>query len=212
MTPEIDAQGGYYRTIAREFFKLRGAPFFLSALDQALIADWERQRVPLDAVLEGLGLAFQALRARAGRRPRALSFCRVEVERSFRRHLERKVGGTRRPDVPAADKAVSARREVEDFLGRGPSGVEGLDERLREALAVLAGRGSDEDRLEAIDDAIDALLWERAPAEDRASAMRQVAGMGGGRSPDAREALARTHVVKAMRTRHRIPFVSLYYY
>ena len=49
------AQSGYYREIARAFLGRRGWPLLLSPKDQAAIAAWEADRVPLPVVLEGIG-------------------------------------------------------------------------------------------------------------------------------------------------------------
>ena len=65
MPVEISDQSEYYRRIAKEFLQRRGAPFFLSPRDMAVIAGWEARRVPLAAVLEGIDRAFERSKSRA---------------------------------------------------------------------------------------------------------------------------------------------------
>ncbi len=84
---DTNGQSGYYQEIARAFLGRRGGSFFLSPKDQATIAAWEEQRIPLRVVLEGIGRAFDTLKAR-GRGTKAISlvFCGREVEAVFAQH------------------------------------------------------------------------------------------------------------------------------
>jgi hypothetical protein len=50
----------YLDRVEREFFRRKGRPGLLSPADFALASAWFRERVPLDAVLEGMAAAFDA--------------------------------------------------------------------------------------------------------------------------------------------------------
>lgn len=203
------AAPNYYRAISRAFFARRGAPFFLSASDLALVAEWEGRGIPLAVVLEGVERAFDG--GEPGRRPAgkvlSLAFCGPQVERAFARHRDRRTGAAARV-APRAEKRARAASEVARFLGRLPPGLEALGPIFESAAAALAAEPPDEEALEGLDERADEALVRFAAGEDRAAAEREAAAS---RARD-RDALAATLLAKAMRARHRVPYVSLYYY
>ena len=199
----------YYRTISRAFFARRGAPFFLSARDLALVGEWESRGVPLAVALEGIERAFEG--GGPGRRPAgkvlALAFCAPQVEKAFARHLDRQTGTEARV-APRAEKRERAAAETARFLGRLAPGLEALRPFFESAAAILSSASPDEDALEGLDERVDETLVRGASDENRAAAEREAAGS---RARD-RAALAATLLAKTLRTRHRVPYVSLYYY
>ncbi|HVP91698.1 MAG TPA: hypothetical protein VMS75_10850 [Terriglobales bacterium] len=194
-----EAQSGYYQAIAREFLRRRGAPFFLSPRDLAVISGWESDGIPLRVVLEGVGRAFENRRDRArGTKGLPLAFCDAQVRKAMAQHADRGAGRRRSAATPRSEKADLARREVERSL-RGPAaGEPELRALLEKAAALLAAEPADEAALEAIDEAVDGLLWRRT------GRVRPAA-------PPA-AAAARTRSVKEERRKLRIPYVSLFYY
>ncbi len=199
----------YYRTISRAFFARRGAPFFLSARDLALVAEWESRGLPLAVVLEGLERAFDG--GAPGRRPAgkvlSLAFCGPQVERAFARHRDRRTGAAARVP-PRTEKRDRAASEVARFLERLPPGLEALGPIYASAAAALASEPPDEEALEGLDERADEALVRRAADGDRAAAEREAAAS---RARDRADLVA-TLLAKTMRTRHRVPYVSLYYY
>ena len=115
----------------------RGAPFFLSPKDVGLIARWEKMRVPLDAVLEGMEMAFENFR-KGGRSAKILTlgFCEYQVMKAFGRHAERKAGGARKT-VSRDEKRNKLVREIERFLGAVPPGFEDLRASFERALVLV---------------------------------------------------------------------------
>lgn len=215
MDAEDNGQSGYYRTIARAFLERRGAPFVLSPKDQAAIASWEERRIPLPAVLEGIERAHEALKARGrGSRGFSLTACERQVDAAFAQHRDR-TAGARRGKAPAGsgpDKRERARREIEAALGTvAPDDAE-VSALLREALAALAAPRPDDAALERIEAAVEALLWARATAGEKAAAEAGLRRERGSRRPGGLDELVRRQVVKAARAGRRIPHVSLFYY
>jgi hypothetical protein len=207
------ASEDYYRTIAAEFLKSRGGPLFLAPRDIALIAAWEERGVPLRVVLEGLGRAFE-YRKRKGLRTRGmpLTWCERFVESAFAQHQDRRAGAPHRAR-PRTEKASRARAAVRTFLTSGGATEPSLAGLFEEALEKLGAAAVDEARLEAIDDEVDRLLWEKAePGRVEAlkrEARRHAGALAGGPDP---EAYARTRAIKEMRERMKVPYVSLFYY
>jgi hypothetical protein len=178
----------------------------------ALIARWEKARVPLDAVLEGMERAFANYRK--GGRPAGaltLAFCEYQVGKALAGSRERRAGGTR--ETAARDaKRERLRKEIGRFLGEVPPGLEALAAPFAAARAVLDDPGAGEEGLEALDDTVDEALWRASPEGDRARIREDVrAGLSGKRTLDPDD-VARTMLVKEMRERHKVPYLSLYYY
>src|SRR4030042_4650969 len=206
------AQSQYYQTIAREFFRSRGAPFFLSPKDVGLIAHWEKLRVPLDAVLEGMEIAFENLR-KGGRSAKSLNlgFCEYQVLKAFDRHAERKAGGARKP-VSRDEKRNKLVREIERFLAAVPQGLEGLRVSFERALILVRTAEAGEQELERLDDEVDEALWRGASPEEKGELRRDaVTEFAGKRGLDLEE-VVRTRLVKTRRDRHKVPYISLFYY
>ncbi len=199
----------YYRTISRAFFACRGAPFFLSARDLALVGEWERRDIPLAVVLEGLERAFDG--GGPGRRPEgkvlSLAFCGPQVEKAFARHRDRRAGSATRV-APPAEKRDRAAAEAARFLNDVPPGLGTLRPFYESAAAILSSAPPDEEALERLDERVDETLVGLAPGEERAAAKRDA---DKSRARD-RAVLAATLLAKTMRMRHRVPYVSLFYY
>jgi hypothetical protein len=195
-----EGQSAYYQAIAREFLRRRGAPFILSPRDLDVIADWELRRIPLGVVLEGIGRAFDGLRNRSrGTRGLPLSFCENQVSKALAQHRDRHAGRGK-PAVPRASKAEKARRAVEAFLAGLRSEEGDLRLLFEAARAALSGPCPDEDALERIDEDVNEALWQQAARETPGAAR------------DEEDAATRTALLKALRVRRKIPYVSLYYY
>jgi hypothetical protein len=206
-------QSEYYQAIARDFLRRRGAPFFLSPRDVAVIAAWETDRVPLDVVLEGIARAFDSRRDRThGTKGLPLSFCDAQVRRAMAQHTDRDAGQKRTAAAPRSEKAAQARKEVERCL----SGIAEVDADLRPLLEtasrLLAEEPPDEEALERVDETVDEALWRLAPRPGRGRAKRETAGGPAAAGGAEIEATARTRLVKDERRKRKIPYVSLYYY
>lgn len=206
------AQSGYYQTIAREFLRRRGAPFFLSPRDLAVVHAWEKDRVPLDVVLEGIGRAFDGLRAR-GRAAKGvpLSGCDAQVRKALAQHVDRSAG-RRRTAAPRSRKAAKAKAEIEACLDGLGADDRSLRPLLERAAGLLAAEKPDDEALAAVDEAVDGVLWGRASAAEREAAARRTGREFPGRDEGEVAAAARTRLIKSAREARKIPYVSLFYY
>jgi hypothetical protein len=205
-------QNEYYQTIAREFLRRRGAPFFLSPRDLTIIAGWESQKIPLQVVLEGIGQAFDGIRNRSrGTKGLALSFCDPRVQKALAQDTDRRVGLTKTVS-PRSEKVGRALKESERFLGSLAAGDRGLRALFETASRFLSQASPDEEALGKIDDDVDEFLWRLACQADRDRLKREVSGEFSGRTRGEIEAAARTRLVKAARQKDKIPYASLFYY
>ena len=203
----------YFQEIARRFLDRRGAPFFLSAKDLDLISAWERAGVPLPIVLEGIEKAFETRSAGTSARGKvlSLSFCRAQVERAFERERERLVGGTRQPPE-RSNKWIRIRAEIDGFLKRLPNDLGPLKPIFLEALKELARSAVSEEALEGLEAALERVLPAQAGEDERAAARKEILAEHKGLRGDALAAAVDLKLVKRFRDRHRIPYLSPYYY
>jgi hypothetical protein len=205
----------YFRGISGRFIALRGAPFSLSPADLALISAWESAGIPLDVVLEGLDETF-ALRPgkpRTAGKIRALSFCRVSVERAFARYRERTVGGKRGSGAGKTEKKQrAARTEAEEFLRRVPPALAALRPYYGDALELLSAPRPDAEALERLDEAVDAALAAAAGPAERKEAAAAFGRESSRLQSEAKKQAVEIGLVKLLREKFRVPRVSLYYY
>jgi hypothetical protein len=151
---------------------------------------------------------------RKGGRPAGaltLAFCEYQVGKALAGRRERRAGGTRKA-APRDAKRERLRKEIGRFLEEVPPGLEALAETFAAARAVLDDPGAGEEGLEALDERVEEALWKAAPENDKSRVRKDVrAGLSGKRTLDL-EDVARTKLVKEMRERHKVPYLSLYYY
>lgn len=207
-----EAKSRYFQEIARFFFSLRGAPFVLSSRDQVILSSWEKLRIPLPVVVEGITRAFEGYRrqGRARKMP-ALSFCDREVMRAFEEYRERKVGRRRRV-VTRDEKRKKARAEVERFLRALPPEVSSLKAICGEALRLLSKKAVVEETLERLEEKLEELLFQAVPEKDKAEIKKLVQAEFKGRAREELEEISRLRLVKAWREKHKIPHLGLFYY
>jgi hypothetical protein len=121
----LDRRSGYYQTIGKFFIDLRGAPFFLSSKELAIISQWEEMDIPLRIVLEGIKESFE--RGEKGRETKIL----VEVEK----FLEDIPEGLRtlRPIYLRLHTQLSGGKANEEDLDKAEETIERL---IEESLSV----------------------------------------------------------------------------
>jgi hypothetical protein len=209
---EIDSSP-YFREITKAFLARRGAPFILPPKDLALVAAWKEAGVPLEVVLEGLAAAFdgRATSGRGGSRILSLRFCEASVARAYERFRDRNVGRPQ-PGHPAVDKRASVRGAIEAFLADVPAEVGYLREIFASALAKIRDPAVADEALEAIDERVDRLLRERADAAERQAAADELRAEYRRMAHDALAEAAAVRLVKRIRARHHVPYLSPYYY
>jgi len=213
MDGEQGARSGYYRAIARAFLARRGAPFFLSPQDLGLIADWERQRIPLPVVLEGVEKSFEPGRGQARKKILALSACGPLVRKSFELYRERRVGKRRsRKAGPAEDPRERVHAEVTRFLDGLPGAVPYLEGIYRRAQELLANRETGDALFEELDERVDELLLRHCGHDEKIALREAAARDYPGRAPDEVLRIFHIRLIKHLREKYKIPYFSFYYY
>jgi len=203
----------YFQTIARYFFAHRGAPFWLSSKELDLISRWETAGIPLQVVLEGMNRAFAKSRTRPESRfyPRSLLYCDYEVKTSFEQFRERQVGKSQtRP--PQELKKNRAKEAIEKFIENMPSSLMYLREVYARARDILSQKETSEEKLEYLEEQIEKLLLERATPEEKAVVKNFVKEKYDVKNEQQFDLMWKIKLVKYLREKYEVPYVSIYYY
>lgn len=193
------ARSRYFGDVSRAFLRLRGAPFILSARELHVLSAWEREGIPLAAVLAGLEQAFrgQARGPSAAKPGSSLVFCDSFVRRANDQRRDRAVG-RRRPPGGTAGRMALIRKEAASFLEEMPPELAGLEPLFRRVLGLVEAGGDCDADLERIEKEVEETLFKLCPAEERKKAEG--------------DEQARARVLKNLRVRFRVPFVSAPFY
>ncbi len=208
-----EARSKYFQSIALHFFKHRGAPFFLSSKELDYIARWEEMEIPLHVVLEGIERSIDIYKRKPGRKAKiqSLAFCDFQVLKAFEQERERKVGHKKRI-VERHEKRDRAKAEVERFLGIIPHQVSYLQEAYSLAQKVLSQSHFDEEKLERIEGKIEELLWKNSLDEEQERVKRRIAKDYKFKEEEEFERIFKIKLVKVLRDKYKIPYISLFYY
>ncbi len=206
-------QSRYFQGIARRFLARRGAPFFLSAKDLDVILSWEQAGIPLPVVVEGIERAFEN-RPR-GRRERgkilSISFCQAQVMQAFEQFRDRNVGGKQKA-AKCREKKALLRSEIDRFLKLQPSGLEFLRDIFLEAQEKVGRPDTPDEVFEELDEETERLLLANAAAEERAFVEKEILAEHQHLGREELAAAVEIKLVKYLRGKHRIPYLSPYYY
>jgi hypothetical protein len=208
-----EAASKYFQSIALHFFKNRGAPFFLSSKELDYIARWEEMGIPLHVVLEGVERSFEIYKRKTGRKAKiqSLAFCDLQVIKAFEQHRERKVGHKKRI-VERRAKRDRAKVEVERFLSKIPTPISYLKEAYSLAQKALSQRHFDEEELERIEDTIEELLWKNSMDEEKKRVKKGIVKDYEFKEKEEFERVFKIKLVKVLRDKYKIPYISLFYY
>ena len=202
----------YYQAIVREFLALRGAPFFLSSRDLVLISQWEKLRIPLKVVLEGIEKSFESCRMRAGRKTKVstLAFCEPQVLKSFGQFRERKVGQQKKVE-PKDGRQKRIKAEVRKFLMNLPPEISYLGYIYSRAEKMLSRKDAGESELERMDEEIERILLSSCLEEEKELVRREVVVEF---RPSEREftRIFEVRLLKFLRNKYKIPYLSFFYY
>jgi len=205
----------YYRTISQYFLEQRGAPFFLSSKELSVIADWEEKEIPLRVVLDGLRQASESRRQAGGRKAKFFSLdqCHRFVLESHKQHHERRVGEEKRATHDGlSKKKTKILAEINRFLAQPPDRLEEMTRHFAQLRTDLSHGKCDETRLERTDVEIEKHLVSKATPEERQQAVDTVASEFGVTAGEEFDRLVRIRLIKELRSKYEIPYVSPFYY
>jgi len=203
----------YFQSIARHFLKLRGSPFFLSSKELDIIETWEKMKIPLQVVLEGVDRAFakNSLKSVRKGKIRSLVFCNLQVLRAFEQFRDRRVG-TKNNGVGQEKKREKARAEVKRFLENTPCEINYLREVFSQVLRILSRRNINEEELEQREREIEELLFEKSSDTEKGEIKREILAEYEFAEEEEFQRVFKLRLLKHLREMYKIPYVSLYYY
>lgn len=213
MDDERADKSRYFQDVSRAFLQLRGAPFILSARELHVLASWQKEGIPLEAVRDGLERAFhrRGERAAPGRGRISLAYCDAFVRRAYDQVRDRKIGG-RRPARTTSGRKERIRVEVATFLKEFPVELAFVEDVFRQVLRLLEKNGENDGELERLEKKIEKALADHGTDEERDRAARQLRREAPADGGEPGRDRIRARLVKNLRERYGIPFVSFPYY
>ena len=168
--------------------------------------------IPLPVVLEGIKSSLENYRQKPGKKDRiqSLTFCNNHVLRAFEQYRERKVGfkewlGDRKK------KKEQAKTEIKKFLEKIPPKITYLKEAYLRAQTILSQSYFNEEKLEQIEGEVEELLWQNAPDGEKAKVKKEILA-GYKFKKEEFKRIFKVKLVKVLRDKYKIPYISLYYY
>jgi len=202
----------YYQTISRFLFSLRGAPFILSPREIDIIEEWEERHIPLATVLEGIKTAYEYFRKNTGlRRNFSLSFCNRFVSTAYHLFKERKVGSMS-VDQTRSKRVEIVKAEVKTFLKHMSKEVSFLKEIYLSILEDLSLDKVDEEALEKKDEQVNRLLVKHAAPQEMERHRQEAVNEYKTTQESDKDQIAKRSLIKTAREKHKIPYVSFFYY
>lgn len=203
----------YFQSIARHFIRLRGAPFFLSSKELDLIARWEKTNIPLHVVLEGISKSFEKYRLKPGKKGKILSlaFCDFQVLESFGQYKDRKVGGKKRI-AEREEKKAQVRAKVQKFLEDIPREINYLREIYSRVQKMLSLKRINEEKLEQMEERIEGILFEHSMNEEKERVKEEILAEYEFSGEEEFLRIFKLKLVKILREKYKIPYISLFYY
>ena len=217
---ETEEDRAWYEAVEAAFIRRRGTPFLLSPSDFALLKEWRRLGVPLEAVEIGIDEAFGRREERqAVGRVNSLSYCRDAVLEAWERRAETSRGkggssGGPEPDAKAALANLAERLDAARV--RRPDLSAPLESALRSISRLVASGKASEDieaSLARLDRRLARELAEGLPESERsdldAEVSRLLAGAAARMDPQTLEKTTRALTRRAVRERLELPRLSL---
>jgi hypothetical protein len=206
-------QENYYQAIARRLFQLRGAPFVISPRENETIKTWEKMRIPLRTILEGIEAAF-AFCSPGMKKRLTLNSCNASVMQRFKQYGENRVGNNRHAAVTMPDEAKEIRiqKEIARFLNDIPDTAAFLAPLYKKASRWLQAGGTEEEKLEQWDHRADCLILRNISRNQKENIREEIKQEYGLTADMKLEKLVEIQAVKQFRETYRVPYLSPYYY
>jgi hypothetical protein len=133
------------------------------------------------------------------------------VARAFERHRDRRVGRIRKTEA-GSGKRIRILSEIEEFLKRIPPEADFLKSIYVEAREKAAGWNFPDEALERLDEDVERLLCANAGADEREAARKEILAEQRKLGGEELEKAADVKLVKYLRDKYRIPYLSPCYY
>jgi hypothetical protein len=209
----------YYTEIEEHFQRARGTGAFrLSPLDWALLDAWKNAGIPLEAVLRGIDLAFEAWRdkPRKTQMVNSLAFCAQAVLTEAQR-----MAAGEQPRPTRTEAPPFATGEVQEYLQRNldalrKAGIDEVAASLEQLLAAPLDKLEDvEQRLAILEQKMIAVLRARQSEEDALASKKaldyQLRPYRGKMTADQLAMLERQYLDRDLLEKSGLPRLSLFY-
>jgi hypothetical protein len=159
--------------------------------------------------------AFENRKQRAGRQAKffSLNQCHRFVLEAHKQHRERRIGEER----GGSHKELSVKKEkilseINRFLADSPCHLDELNCLFIQLCSELSQGNWDEEYIEKTEALIEEVLVNNATPKDRKHATDAVVSEYGAMGSEEFERVVRLRLIKELRQRYRIPYVSPFYF
>lgn len=229
----------YFSEIEETFIRRRGRNLLLSPLDWALIESWQEREVPLHIVVRGIENVFDAhdKKPQNSRPVKNLFYCKDEIESQYANWLDMQSGKSRVPSsefqVPSSENNESGLFSDETIaahlnkltleLNAAKKTADGqLNKVLEKVLRHISEFQKSsmnaeklEGELENLDQRLDKFLLKFTDAETleklKTETVEQVTNYKNQMEADVYQRTFDLMLLKRLRERHKIPYLSLFY-
>ncbi len=230
----------YFSEIEETFIRRRGRNLLLSPLDWALIESWQKREVPLHIVVRGIENVFDSYdkKPKNSRPVKSLFYCKDEIESQYANWLDMQSGKSIVPSskfqVPSSennesslfsDETIAAHlNKLTSELNAAKKDADGqLNKVLEKVLRHIAefqkkslSAEKLEGELESLDQRLDAFLLKFTDAEVlkklKTETAKQVTNYKNQMEADVYQRTFDLMLLKRLRERHKIPYLSLFYF
>lgn len=203
----------YYQTAARYLFDCRGAPFFLSPAEFAVLNKWASMGIPQRIVLEGIKNAFNRIRSKSfqGKKRFKLNHCEYEVLEAFKQYRNRKIGDHDN-FLHKDESIINLKGEVVRFLEQIPREIYELKKIFLQAQEILRQKYIDEELLEKADSEVESILLAHGTNREKERILEGIKSEHKEKKEREVKEIFRVKWIKYLRKKYKIPYLSVFYY
>ena len=203
----------YYQTAARYLFERRGAPFFLSPAEFAVLSKWASMGIPLRIVLEGIRNAFDGIRKKSFQRKKIfrLIHCEHDVMEAFKLYKDRKIGESDN-FLHKDESIINLKSEVNRFIEQSPREIFKLKKIFLRAQEILSQRNIDEELLEKADAEVEQILLTYGSDNEKERILERIKVEHREKKEMEIKEIFRIKWIKQLRKKYKIPYLSVFYY
>jgi hypothetical protein len=185
----------------------------LTPREISLLSSWEERRIPLRVVLEGINACFNDLRLRKkkGKSKTSLSVCESYVLKSHEMFKDRQVGGHEKRKARERQKR-QIEKETSRFLSEITPELRYLEPPFSQAVEILRYGGNEDDILDELEASVEELIFRHASEEDREKVKNLIKTEHALVKGEELERFTRLQLIRLIRTKHKIPHLSFFYY
>lgn len=197
----------YFYEISKKIEENTGKPYFFSARDVVLLRELFEKRIPSKVINEGIYFAWEKLRNVKNRRKFSFFVSKKFIYKAYERYMEKRIGLSKRNPLK---KINLIEEEVKNFLKMNSEEVEYLKiyyRRVLEDLEFIKQNLKTVECLDSVDSKIEEEILKRITEKEKQEIVK-ILKKRYGRNVFKDDNMKRIGILKYIRNKYRIPYVS----